>query len=238
MSVENIKAKIEKLLSLASSSNENEAALAMEKANQLMLLHNIQEFDVKSKEKPYIMKDIGESYHRESAEQKYIKSLVDKYFFVKVVTIAGKSAGETIYGSQRNSYARKVQFWGTEENIENAIYIYNFLTTSFKSLWADFKKTNGLDDTKRQSFYIGLHKGLKERLDLSKKSFESEYGLVVVPDAGLEKFLRDGGARTKSQSRANYNVEADTINAGKEQSSKISLSKGINYKENSTKLIG
>ena len=72
--------KIQKLLALSGSSNENEAKAAMTKAQELMLKHNIDMRSVKEHDSEYI-NELSEAFKREHPSMKYINSIIEKYFF-------------------------------------------------------------------------------------------------------------------------------------------------------------
>lgn len=174
--------KIKKLLSLANSSNENEAKAAAAMASKLMIKFNISKEEVELKKK-YEEAVIKEASSRSNLDG-FILPLINKYFFV--------------LASVRRDRLKKVtqtRFTGTTENIEIATYMYEFLTRAFKDSWMDYKKANKLTSSSRSSFYSGMYKGLMDKFEAAKVEVEQETGLVVVPDAGIKKYLASKGVR-------------------------------------------
>ncbi len=160
--------KIKKLLSLATSSNPHEAELAMRKAQELMIRHNLEMQDLPKTTESYDKVILSEG--RASLEHKFIISILQDFFFVKLV----------------NSQKHGVVFMlGEKTNIEIAGYVYNFLSVNFRAAF----KRSGFGQDARSSFYLGLHKGMRDQLTAQKQASVTETGLVVREDAGLTTFM-------------------------------------------------
>ena len=160
--------KIEKLLSLAQSDNENEAKLAAQRANELLVRHNLKITDLKTTD--YTTEDI-ETVQRKSTETTFIDPLLGQYFFVKMI--------HTKERVDRKIFST-VRMIGTPENIAIAMYVRSFLIRSFKECWKSYKKETGATIKSRQAFFMGLYQGLGHQLKDTKTKVEQETGLVVV----------------------------------------------------------
>lgn len=78
-SMEQVVEKIQKLLALANSDNENEAKLASKKAHELMIKYNLSASEVEMINKEYINKIVSiEPYTK--PHQKYIYSILMSFF--------------------------------------------------------------------------------------------------------------------------------------------------------------
>ena len=81
--------KIQKLLSLANSHNENEAKAAMNMANTLLLKHNLSiqqiETHIDEQKTQYQTKNVKEGLSTLRLHQKLISDLLQNHFFVKII---------------------------------------------------------------------------------------------------------------------------------------------------------
>lgn len=55
------------------------------------------------------------------------------------------------------------------------MYVNNFLEHTFLSLWAKYKKENSLSESHRNTYMLGLFRGISETLKISKESVKEEY---------------------------------------------------------------
>ena len=213
--------KIKKLLALATSSNENEAQLAAERANELLVKYNLSMQEVRQKvgegdwDGDYEKRTI-ETVSRATPDTKWIMVILNKHFFVHCI--------------RARSGEMKLTAWvivGERTNTEIAHYVHGFLKKSFKSLWISYKKDNGLSESSRQSYYYGLFKGLDEQLGARRKFVEGEKGLVVVPDPNLPLKVQELVGKTfQSGIRAtltDVQAQDDGIEAGR----RLQIKRGI-----------
>ncbi len=220
--------KIQKLLSLATSSNENEAKLASAKANELLLRYNISLADIRVEDRDYNVEEITQ-FSRRSIVTKFVYPLLTKYFFIKIVsTKMGK-----------RSY--KISFIAEKSNLEIAKYMDEFLQKAFKRNWEKYSKSYNLDSSYKQSYYLGFYHGICQQLEATKSKVEQEYGLVVSDkDPGLENFMQKVFKNMKNDKAQKLNLKSqEVINAGKEDGKKLVIKKGIEQesnKENKLKL--
>jgi len=222
--VNKILERIKKLLSLATSNNENEAQLASAKATELLTKHNLDMQQVEHANAEYIENTISED-KRVCNEDKYLSTILVNHFNVKVL--------KDLRGS-----TTKINIIGDKVNVEIAEYTYNFLKAQFRQLFRQYMKDTGATTKDRSSYYYGLFKGFNEQMNAAKKKVESEYGLVVVPDAGIAKFMKQQHPRTRS-SKNSFNVgNAEAVNAGKDAGKALRVSRGMNSSTTSTKLLG
>jgi len=217
--------KINKLFALANSDNENEASSAMAKANQLLVKYNLQLADIDVKDKSYSDEVVAEEPYMR-IHQKFILPILKRYFFVDVF-LSRVPTGKYSKAGQRLTKTQIV-LCGTKENIEIAHYTYDFLCQAYQSLWLTYKRENGLSEKKRQHYYQGLSDGIGEKLELSKKSVETEMGLVVVPDDGLVQHMKDKKLRSTSNSRPH--ADAEHADAGANAGRGLNLRKGLGGK--------
>jgi len=215
--------KIKKLLNLAESSNEHEAKAAANMAQELMVKHNLKAMDLVSKEYDDSYLD---EYSRESVEHKYVNDLLQRFFFVNIVSCRQSARCEK---TKRIKRITKLQVFGTTENVEIASYTYQFLLHAFSRLWKQYKSETGASTASKQSFMNGLWKGLKEQLSETRRKVENETGLVVVKDHGIDQYQREKIGSTRNQKRSVYGSrDHGALESGREQGKNLRISRGIN----------
>lgn len=206
--------KIQKLLSLANSDNEHEARAAAEKANALLIKHNLTMQQAKDVSEEYenTVLDMGK---RVSIVAKYVNSIVLKHFFVELVR--SRQYGKT-----------SLSVLGTKTNVEIAVYVHSYLTIQFESLWKAYKARTGVDASAKQSYWMGLFRGLDTQLSAQRVAVQRETGLVVVKDMGLEKFKASQFNRLTKSTKTNVNIkDGAALAAGREDGAKLRITKAM-----------
>ena len=107
--------KIEKLISLSGSSNENEARAAMLKAQELMAKYEIDREQIKGEEKERPVVGFTSSPHREEWIH-MVSAVIAENFRCRSISIVKNNSG----GSFR------IRFYGYEEDAEICINIFNY----------------------------------------------------------------------------------------------------------------
>ncbi len=155
--------KIHKLLQLATSTNEHEASLAMQKVQELYAKHHLEEMQNQKILNFYHGHILTSKKRLTSLEQRIISLLCNHYF---VQVIVGFS-----YNIHLQIHERSIEIIGTRENVLMAEYVYHFL----KKTCAQLAKNKKLNSQKnRRSYQLGLIAGLDEQLDQSQNSTSSE----------------------------------------------------------------
>ncbi|HKY35785.1 MAG TPA: DUF2786 domain-containing protein [Polyangiaceae bacterium] len=174
--------RIAKLLALAESPNEHEAQSAMSAAQRLMLKHNI-EAAVSGTLSSYCFRHLGKATGRISEHERRLALILDDFFFVQVIWVPVWRALEGRRGSV-------LEVCGTQDNVELAAYVYDFLMYTADALYrADRKQRRDRTHQARRKFLAGVMAGFHGRLDRERKGSVSE-GLVWVGDAELGAYFR------------------------------------------------
>lgn len=172
--------RIRKLLALAASSNQHEAEIAMRRAHELMLRHNIEHVAYDS---GYEVRHLGDALKRGNRVETEVMLLLDDYFFVKVIRVPVyiPSAGKT-----GNVY----EIAGTRANVEMAEHVYHFMLATADRLWlanrGDARVRNGRD---RLAYQAGVVRGFRDKLGAERTELRGT-GLVWLGDGNLEQFYR------------------------------------------------
>jgi len=205
--------KIQKLISLSDSPNENEAKSAMAKAQELMLKHNIDMRSVKDHDAVYGA-EVSDTFKREPANSKYVNSILSQFFFIEVVK------------SKRGS-GSYFNYIGEKKNIDTAMHMRNFLTATFDRLWKEYKKEHNATQASKGSFMYGLFEGFTAKLKEQRAAAENQYGLVLIQDPkATEKMNEMFTTLSNRRSRPTTIRDAAALSAGTAQGKNINASSG------------
>lgn len=209
--------RIRKLLALAGSDNQHEAEIAMRKAHELMLRHNIEVASANAA-LGYEVCLVGDPAKRTSAVESEIASLLSELFFVKVIQLP-------VYLPLAGKRGSLFELTGTRPNLAMASHVYAFLLATAERLWRDNR-----DDARVQSgrdrlaYQAGVIRGFRDKL-VAERSSLAGTGLIWIGDADLEQFYRTRNPRITTRSRSvRVNGAHD---AGREAGRTIVLNKPI-----------
>lgn len=174
--------RIRKLLALAGSPNQHEAEIAMRKAHELMLRHNIETI-AERVDRNYEVRHLGDPHKRGNRVESEVAGLLSEFFFVKVIRVP-------IYLPRLGKSGSVYEIAGTHANVEMASHVYAFLLATAERLWRenrrDARVRSGHD---RLAYQSGVVNGFREKL-MSERRGMGETGLVWVGDRDLDKFYR------------------------------------------------
>jgi hypothetical protein len=160
--------KIRKLLALADKdSNDSmaQAEMALKKATELAILHNIDlatiQIHENKKSNEEITKDEVNLGARKSICQKFVSSILLNHFNVKIINTGNRTQGQSMV------------ILGLPKDIQIATYVHSFLTTEFMRLWHKYRKENSYIQTSdRNSYFWGLYSGLDTKLTEQREATE------------------------------------------------------------------
>lgn len=209
--------RIRKLLALAGSPNQHEAEIAMRKAHELMLRHNI-EATAARVEHSYCVRHLGDPHKRGTRVESEVVGLLSEFFFVKVIRIP-------VYLPRLGKSGMVYEIAGTHPNVEMAGHVHAFLLATAARLWQenrhDARVRNGRDRLVYQSGVIG---GFREKL-LSERVDLKETGLVWVGDRSLDGFYH---ARHPHITTRRHHVRMNSAHdAGREAGRTVVLHKPV-----------
>lgn len=172
--------KIRKLLALAGSENQHEAEIAMKRAHELMLRHNIEQT---AEQQRYEVRHVGEPTVRTNAVELGIAGLLTELFFVEVIRVP-------VYVAGTGRLASVYEVIGTHANVEMAAHVFAFLRATADRLWRenrrDARVRSGRD---RLAYQAGVIRGFRDKL-LAERTQLKGTGLVWVGDGALDDFFR------------------------------------------------
>jgi hypothetical protein len=208
---EKIKSKIKKLLALSESPNQAEAELALEKAGELMIQHNINLSDIDKKESEVVKKTLN--YPNARAKWKWM-------LFGYIARFYGC---ESLVSRDKKTYI----IVGRNVNIEIVLSMFDYIVDSFNSAWK--RRPYHMH---KNSFYIGMTKGIFRKIGNIKRERSGSncenYAIVAVSTEKenseyLKKELGNPGeVKTKKST-----VCGDSMDAGHAAAKNISLSNQV-----------
>ncbi len=219
-----ILSKVEKLLSLAQSSNEHEAALAMEKANSLMRRHNINRLE-QNIVAAYDYLIINEGKKRISAVQRTIAAILKDFFFVKVVI--GRQ-----FDAATGQVFRVLELIGSQENLAVAEYVYSFLIKRLESLWQEYRSLHKARGKEKRSYQLGVLTGLQSRLrkqeeDILSVDRSQTNALICSQDKGLVGYYLSRHPRLKKVRHQGPQLYRNSYQDGENQGRKLVINKAV-----------
>lgn len=219
--MDNILEKIEKLFKLAASDNANEAALASAKALELLTKYNLTKAKVDENAQKNFAIKVEPIKGNKAVDDAFIMPFLQEFFFVKVLY----THSERVY-----------EFIGKPENIKVALYVRAYLKTIFLSLYKKQAKLQGWTHGRNKSaFYLGLAKGLREKLNAAKSTDAD--GLLVI-NAELNKFVSSLYPNLKTKAGRSIRGSHEAVSVGTAIGRRINISKGItSNSKNSNKQI-
>jgi hypothetical protein len=213
--------KIRQLLAMAehANSNENEAAIAMRKAQELLLKNNLTRADIQdSSGEPAAPAGIGKLDISEAVGFSWKRYLLHTLAINNLCQTVGSPATNTMH------------VFGTYENVKGVLEMYNWLTPELERIalraWSSYKADGtGRENARtwKHGFFMGAIKAIHDKLKESMQEFAAGPGHAVVPYN--EALVKDAVKRvfpylTKSHSSTR---SADGMAAGRAAGRSINL---------------
>ena len=211
--------KIARLLTLASSPNENEAQAAMAAAQRLMLKYNLEEF-TRNETRDYCFRHLGKPTGRVYEASRILALILSEHFFVETIWVP-------VWRPLEGKRGSVIEICGTRANVEMADYAHDFLMQTSDRLWREHKRSKSIVSNRdRRAFLAGVMAGFRDKLSNQKK-VNREHGLVWRGDPALAAFLKQRHPRshwTRHSSSASSAAHAEGQRAG----STIVFHRGLN----------
>ena len=212
--------KIRKLLALANSSNEHEAALAAGHAQRLLSEHNLAMADIEAAHKP------------DKADK--VETVVSKSL---PKWMRHLSAGvSTAFDCQaiHHPAAGKMSFIGVGADVQVAAYTFTYLDRTIRKLCSNYMKqhvgstiANRHRELMRQSYYLGAVSTIITRLREQKVQTPVTTGaLVPVKEGLIRQAMNEIGNLRTMRSRKSY-VNTDAYSRGQMDGGQVGINRGI-----------
>ena len=222
--------KIRKLLALANSSNEHEAALAASHAQRLLSEHNLAMADIESEQRP------------QSADK--VETTVSKTLPKWVRHL---SAGVcTAFDCQAIHHPAlcKMTFIGVGADVQIAAYTFAYLDKTVRNLCKRYIKHHVTEGTPnrqrelmRQSYYLGAISTINGKLREQKIQTPITSGALVPIKAGLiKKAMSEMGPTRTVHSRKSY-INSHAYITGQQDGQQVGIHKGVTGNSHAQKNI-
>ncbi len=228
LQAQRIIAKVKKLLSLASSSNQHESEVATLKANQLLRDYNLSKLTLEQRNEPTYLKRVLEAPKRNAKLQAIYEILTT--FHVSVV-----------FNQGRGKCA--LEICGDRTNVELADYVAAFLDQELERSWKEAKRADGslTGALAKNSFFRGLAKGYLQKhakLSESATSSLSNGRSVILLRQDLERHSARAYPRISKVSSRQTREHQSSHQRGMKAGSNLSIRPGLKNSSGATKLIG
>ncbi len=215
--------KVRKLLALSTSSNEHEAALAAQRATEMLLKHNLSLADLEVKKSPY-------TWHDTPFEQSGWKRSL-------IYGIAKYNLCDTILSKGGKS----LHIVGKQHNIEVVLYLYAYLGREIDRLADLGYKSTLTNNTIRRwktAFREGAVYEVVERLkDAHQGADNGCRALVVVNTKELDEEMRKRFKNARTVSR-HIRADAAAYASGQTAGRSIPLHQGVRGGRGDARRIG
>ena len=212
--------KIKKLLALANSSNEHEAALAAAHAQRLLSEHNLAMADVEAKQRPQSADKIETTVAK--TLPKWVRNL---------------SAGVcTAFDCQAIHHPAqgKMTFIGVGADVQVASYTFAYLDRTVRKLCSSYMKyrvNDGLSNRNRelmrQSYYLGAVSTINSQLVQQKVQTPITPGaLVPIKEGLIKKAMSELGPIRTVRGRRSY-INSHAYSQGQSDGKNVSIHKGV-----------
>jgi hypothetical protein len=214
--------RIEKLLALATSSNEHEALLAMKKVQELYEKYQLDRLE-SAKRSDLVYRTISLKRKRIERYHYLIGSLLGDHFFVRVIYCS-------VFDPHDLADYKAFELMGTEESVQMAEYVYHFLKNQAHALWESYRRANRKSSRSKNSFVIGVLSGFREKLEQDRSQRESGpagMALVRQADSALADYVTYRYPRLTSVRRGTTLKDGGSYRDGIEEGWKLVLKKAI-----------
>ncbi len=213
-------ARIQKLLALAGSSNEHEAALAAAHAQRLLAEHNLAMADIEAANRPE---------RADRVETAVAKSLPKWMRHLS----AGVSAAFDCQAIHHPALGR-LTFIGVGADVQVAAYTFAYLDKTVRRLCSRYMKQHADDrmanrrrELMRQSYYLGAVSTINLRLQEQKQATPVTSGALVPLKEGLiSQAMKEIGSVRAVHSRRSF-VDGDAYCSGQSDGSLVGIHRGI-----------
>jgi hypothetical protein len=230
---ERILERIRKLLSLAQSTSEHEALLAMNRVREIYARHNLERLSNRSKDE-FVHWVISTGKKRFDAWELKVLSILIAFFFVRVLTLEQ-------FEAQTGEKKQAFELIGTRENVLMAEYVYRFLCQQIEQILAQNPKLRGrkLSRLEKNSYRLGILDGFAKKLSSTLRpaaptAVEAKALMVVQAltqfqkDPLLAEYLSDMYPHLGRRFPSAATIDAKAFEAGHKAGGEITLHKPLN----------
>ena len=214
--------KIQKLLALANSSNEHEAALAAAHAQRLLSEHNL------------AMTDVEANLQRPQSADK-VETTVAKTLPKWVRNLSAGVCSAFDCQAIHHPAQGKMTFIGVGADVQVASYTFSYLDRTVRKLCSSYMKyrvndsnlSNRNRELMRQSYYLGAISTINSQLVQQKVQTPITPGaLVPIKEGLIKKAMSELGAIRTVRGRRSY-INTHAYSQGQSDGKNVSIHKGV-----------
>lgn len=228
--------QIKKLFALSKSSNENEAALAFQKAQEIMFKHNIDQTDLVKDQIEDIIEIDFEMAKRFTVPHETLAYWVGKAFMVRPIKIRGLHT--------------KMRFIGTKSDVSVGSYVYSFIINLSEEKAKDYieilkrkdpsKDWRGKSPKVKQDYCFGFISAVVDKLKKIKEEREKskpyevqvENALILVKNDLIAQYVANQYKNLTQGKGSQSSYNRNHFNSGFQQGEKAGIHRGIGSKNN------
>jgi len=212
--------KIKKLLALADSCNEHEAALAAAHAQRLLAAHNLAMADITAADRPEQVDSVETDVARSLPKwTRHLSAGVSSAFDCKAI---------------HQPAAGKLTFIGVGADVQVAAYTFTYLDRTVRKLCRGYLKQHAgtaiagrQRELMRHSYYLGAVSTITRQLqDQKRQTPVSPGALVPVKEGLIRKAMEEMGPIRQMHSRRSY-INATAYGQGQTDGQQVSIRKGV-----------
>lgn len=211
-----VRRRIAKLLALAGSPNEHEAASAASLARKLRLRHRI---EACTSEQVFSWKQLGPLIPRMSEVDRWLAIIMKEHAFVSVIFVQS-------FDAKTDTFGRVLEVCGTDDDLEFAEWMYVYLRRTAERLACDHVRRQG--GGRRVAYMAGVLAGVYESLESSSKApVGPGDALVWKGDTKLDAFLATRHPRIRT-TRGSTSAGSRDHHAGREAGRRVVIHRPLN----------
>ena len=221
--------RVEKLLSLATSSNEHEALLAMQRVQEIYARHDIERLRAQ-KAADLVVKNVLLKKKRVDRLVSMLFSVLAEHFFVRIIY------GWTYDPAECDSF-QSVELIGTHANVAMAEYVHRFLEEKLASLWQLYRRRPGVENRMKRDYMYGVLNGFRLKLAERQDSVLEAAGgdlpanearaLVALGERQVDDYIDNLYPRLGRRKWSVGYRDSDSYEAGVEEGRRIVLNRPL-----------
>ena len=213
--------KVQRLLSLAGSENEHEAALAMAKVKELMDAHRISTFATQGVQHPFCVHTLRLMKKRLPRFYLSLSHVLVNYFHVEAVW-------SREYHAQRNETFQTLELLGERSHVLMAEHVFYFMVHTLEVLWEGYKKTRGALPRHKTAYELGVIKGFEKKLSVSVVRAAAQNPIestaIVNHQKVLSSFVEQYFPRVTVKKRgASLRIDENHYNSGMKDGKNVTI---------------
>lgn len=230
--------KIRKLLALSKSPNENEAAVALAMAQELMLRYNIDNIDLEQESTEDIIEiDFKISYQAEESSLRFVYWL-GKAFFVKPILIKRN------IGQDKIKFERYIRFIGKQADVAVTTYVFSYMMTILDNKGKEYTKKIKI----RKDYDFGFVTAVCEKLEkieedkrnstiFTVNEAKNESALILSSRSLIQSFIKEKyGDKINDGKQQEIEFDLDAFRDGYVEGEKHGIFVGVETKEQNQRI--